>query len=216
MSCIRLYTGQDISCLPIQKKYYQQVVLVNKSDVSTWVVDSRTPQEEMPFPTLSNYAHRIRFSLKPGKTGFLFQGLQNGNGYFAIFSKEIDENIPQYSHTIQLPIFGVSESTKLILKTLDYAQYFAAIQYTDGTVEIYGFENGLTTDDYDYDPQNNGGGSFINLISPENGMEDEPPFIYVPLTGTANEDFNNLFVDIEDIELGSFNDDFNNDFDITL
>src|SRR5690606_14491773 len=101
-------------------------------------------------------------------------------------------------------------------RSSDLAKYFAAIQYTDGTVEIYGFENGLTTDDYDFDLQNNGGGSFINLISPESGMEDEPPYIYVPLTGTANEDFNNLFVDIPDVNIGDFNDDFNNDFDIAL
>lgn len=215
MSCLKLYRGQDISCLPIQKKYYQQVVLINKSDVANFVIDSRTPQEESPFPNFSSFSHRIRFSLKTDKEGFLFRGLPNGNGYYALFSKEIDENIPQYSHTIQLPIFGVSETTKLILKTLDVASYFAAIQYTDGTVEIYGFENGLTTDDYDYDPQNNGGGSFINLISPDNGMEDDPPYIYIPLIGNSSSDFDILFKNIPDVNIGSFNSDFNADFDIT-
>ena len=37
------------------------------------------------------------------------------------------------------------------MKSLDLAKYFAAIQFMDGTVEIYGFENGLTTDDYEFD-----------------------------------------------------------------
>ena len=59
------------------------------------------------------------------------------------------------------------------------------------------------------------GGSLINLISHENGLEDDPPYIYVPLTGSANQDFNNLFENIVDVDLGDFNDDFNNDFDIT-
>ena len=154
--------------------------------------------------------------LKPDKTGYLFRGQQNGNSFSATFSKEIDDNIPQYIHTVQLPIFGANEGIKVLLKTLDLAKYFAAIQYMDGTVEIYGFENGLTTDDYDFDLQGNSGGSVISLISPESGMEDEPPYIYIPIEGTANEDFNNLFVDIPDVNLGDFNSDFNSDFDITI
>ena len=208
MSCIKLFSGQDVSCQSNFKKYYQQVVLVNKDDVLSYVISSK-------ITTASDNPHRIRFKLKADKRGFLFRGLQNGNGYFATFSKELDDNIPQYVHSLQLPIFGVGENTKNILKTLDVANYFAAIQYMDGTVEIYGFENGLTTDDYDYDPQNNGGGSFVTLISPESGMEDEPPYVYVPINGSATDDFNNLFEDIIDVELGDFNDDFNNDFDIT-
>ena len=107
---------------------------------------------------------------------------------------------------------GANEETKVILKHLDFAEYFAAIQYMDGTVEIYGFENGLTSDDYDFDLQTNGGGSFINLVSPESGSEDMPPYVYSPLTGSATEDFNNLFADISDVKLGDFNYDFNNDF----
>lgn len=212
MSCLKLYSGQDYACDAIFKKYYQQIVLVNKADVLNYVING---------PSLTQYdsgielKNRIRFNLKPGKKGFLFRGPENGSGYFAMFSKEIDDNIPQYIHQLQLPIFGASEKTKGILKTLDVANYFAAIQYMDGTVEIYGFENGLTTDDYDFDLQNNGGGSFINLVSPESGMEDNPPYVYVPVVGTANKDFNKLFEDIPDGYLGDFNDDFNDDFDIT-
>jgi hypothetical protein len=213
MSCIKLYSGQDVSCRSNYKKYYQSVVLVNKSDVESFVINSTIGSEIGT--GFTNYLHRIRFSLFAGKTGYLFRGQPNGSGYFATFSKETDDNIPQYIHSIQLPIFGAKESTKVLLKTLDLANYFGAVQFTDGTVEIYGFENGLTTDDYDFDLQNNGGGSFITLISPENGMEDEPPYIYVPLDGDANTDFNNLFVDIPNVELGDFNNDFNNDFDIT-
>lgn len=215
MSCARLFRGQDLSCGTFAKKYYQQVVLVDKSDVRDFVISSNISTEIGGIGS-GIYQHRIRFSLYPGRTGYLFRGQQNGNSFFATFSKEIDDNIPQYIHTVQVPIFGASEQTKVLLKTLDMAKYFAAIQYMDGTVEIYGFENGLTTDDYDFDLQGNSGGSIISLISPENGMEDEPPFIYVPIGSTANDDFNNLFVDIPDVNLGSFNSDFNNDFDIAI
>jgi len=192
------------------------VVLVNKADVRDFVITSTISASEVINPGFSDYQHRIRFSLFPSKTGYLFRGQQNGNSFSATFSKEIDDNIPQYIHTVQLPIFGANEGIKVLLKTLDLAKYFAAIQYMDGTVEIYGFENGLTTDDYDFDLQGNSGGSVISLISPESGMEDEPPYIYVPIDSTANEDFNNLFVNIPDVNLGDFSDDFSDDFDITI
>ena len=213
MSCVKLYRGQDITCQSNYKKYYQQVVLVNKDDVKNHVITSNVPT----YSGKSNIStlHRIRFYLKPGKKGYLFRGPENANTYLATFSKETDDNIPQYVHSVQLPIFGAKESTKVILKTLDFAKYFAAVQYMDGTVEIYGFENGLTTDDYDYDLQGGGGGSILTLISKDNGMEDDPPYVYIPTDGNANEDFNNLFVDIPNVVLGDFNDDFNDDFDIT-
>lgn len=211
MSCLKLYGGQDTACKSIYKKYYQQVVLVNKDDVASFVIQT------IDFNYNGAYVppHRIRFFLKEDKTGYLFRGPENGNNYFATFSKELDDNIPQYLHNVQVPVFGAMESTKALLKTLDLAKYFAAIQFMDGTVEIYGFENGLTPDDYEFDLAGGGGGSFINLVSLDNGLEDDPPYIYIPLTGSANTDFNNLFVNIPDVELGSFNDDFNSDFDIT-
>src|SRR5690606_11289674 len=180
MSCARLFRGQDIACTTLFKKYYQQVVLVNRADVRDFVITSTMPTNGGSIGG-SIYSHRIRFSLFPDRTGYLFRGQQNGNSFFATFSKEIDDNVPQYIHTVQLPIFGATESIKVLLKTLDLAKYFAAIQYMDNTVEIYGFENGLTTDDYDFDLQGNLGGSSITLISPESGMEDEPPYIYVPI-----------------------------------
>ena len=212
MSCVNLYTGQDNTCKQIFKKYYQQIVLVNKNDVESYVISSNIKIGSF---TSSQKTNRVRFSLKTDKKGFLFRGPEKGSNYLATFSKETDDNIPQYMHNVQLPIVGAGEETKNILKTLDLSVYFAAIQFMDGTVEIYGFENGLITEDYDFDLTGGAGGSLINLISHENGLEDDPPYIYVPLTGSANTDFNNLFENIVDVDLGDFNDDFNNDFDIT-
>lgn len=210
MSCINLYMGQDYACKTPYKKYYQQVRLINKDDVLSYVLNGAV--------TLQDYLkikNRVRFSLKEGKYGFLFRAPENGTNYFATFSKETEDNIPQYLHNVQVPIFGAEEETKSLLKTLDNGRYFAAIQFMDGTVEIYGFHNGLTTDDYDFDLQGGGGASFINLVSKENGLEDDPPYVYVPLTGTAGEHFDTGFRDIPVVELGDFNDDFNSDFDIT-
>lgn len=214
MSCIKLHSGQDSACKTWAKKYYQQIILVNKDDVLNFniLLQKVGLAEDVFGPGFSGYVHRIRFQLKPEKTGFLFRGSENGVSFFATFSKQNSENIPQYKHDLQLPVFGATEETKGILKELDNADYFAAIQLTDGTIEVYGFENGLTSSDYTYDVQGNLGGSFIPLQSKD--LEDEPPYIYN--SETPEQDFNNLFQDVQLVDLGSFNNDFNNDFDINL
>lgn len=214
MSCITLYKGQDSTCQTYANKYFQQAVLINKKHVKAFEVN-RGVGTDISFPDEIS-KNNIRFQLLEGERGILFRGNERGDSFNAMWSMEREDYIPQYIHEVQLPIFGVKESTKVILKSLDESEYFAAVQYRDGTVEIFGFDNGLKTDSYDFEPQGNGGGSIIELISSENGMEDDPPYVYVPIgDNTATEDFDNLFEDIDDILLGSFNDDFNDDFDIT-
>lgn len=216
MSCFELFKGQDANCVSWGKRYYQQVVLVNKSYIDEYSFQtaaySTSPSVGLDSgyvdPDTINYRHRINFNLKQSTRGVLFNGELNGLSYFANFSKEIEDNIPQYNHFLQLPIFGASEKTKYTLKTLDFGDYFAAIQFNDGTVEIYGFENGLTSGDYTYDLQGNLGGSIISLESRD--LENDPPFVYY--SNNPNEDFNNLFQYLEPVTLGDFNDDFSNDF----
>lgn len=209
MSCINLRQGQDSSCNTYARKYYQQVVLVNKSDVKNVLIV--TPSTDFDDEFTCRY--RISFQLYEGKTGYRFTSTDKGNNVFAMFSKSVKEGFPQYKHTVQLPIFGVDEKTKCVIDQLDFAEYFAAVQYQDGTVEIYGYEFGLKTEDYEYNPANNNGGSLINLSSDEDGLEDEKPFIYISgIDGNESIDFDNNFSENPDLPTGDFNDDFNNDF----
>lgn len=190
MSCITLYKGQDSTCATYAKKYYQQVVLINKAHVKDYDINVGFSDVTTDDRIIYN---RIRFNLKDGKKGILFRGNERGDSFNATWEKEDDNFIPQYIHIVQLPIFGVTEDTKIILKSLDVTEYFAAVQYHDGTVEIYGFENGLKTDKYSFEPQGNDGGSVIELASSEFGLEDNPPYIYKPLSGSASDDFDDLF-----------------------
>lgn len=210
MSCIQLHSGQDLTCRSWAKKYYQQIVLVNKDDVEDF--DIKTFKILADSFERGLYRHRISFSLFEGKKGFRFRGSENGISYRADFSKQTVDNIVQYDHNLELPIMGATEETKGILKELDNANYFAAIQFMDGTVEIYGFDNGLTTGNYTYDLQGNLGGSFIPLQSRD--LEDEPPYVFY--SDDPNQDFNELFENSTVDDLGSFNDDFNHDFDVTV
>lgn len=205
-SCIKLRNGQDSTCTSYAKRFFQQAVLINKSDVEEHVILS-------PYNTIDgDYVcrYRIAFKLYEEKKGIRINASENGNSIFGMFSKSLNENIPQYKHSVQIPLFGISEETRCILEQLDNAEYFAALQYYDGTVLIFGFNYGLTTEDYEYDPANNGGGGLITLSSPID--EDDMPYVYFNATATEGEDFNNLFEGIENLPEGDYNNDFNDDF----
>lgn len=197
--CAEILNGLNLACeTGFVKKYYQQIVLINKVDVDDFVINSNVSE------------NNINFFLKSQKTGFLFIGSEIGNSFSASFTKSEERGIVYYTSKLTLPVMGVDESSKSILKQLDFSRYFAAIQFKDGTVEIHGFPYGLKTEGYTYEPQPTGGGN-ITLVS--RFPEYQPPFIYkCTRLGCENKDFNNLFSNNTEIIRGDFNDDFNNDF----
>lgn len=208
MSCVKLLAGLDVACLEVFNKYYQSIVILNRSDVSTFAIQS------------TDTRNRIAFNLKENKTGFLFRSNENSANLSANFSKKEKDGINLYTHKVQVPVVGVSEVIKVLLKQLDHSDCFAAIQFKSGEVEIYGFNYGLRTDDYDYQAQSSYGGAPINMSS--RYEEYDPPYIYYPVSfiGTGGPtpeeqaviDFDNLFSEIDEVINGDFNDDFNNDF----
>lgn len=203
--CEKLRSGLDMSCGNYSKKYYQQAVLVNRSDVQNKLILLSTTDIS------DNYTcrHRVLFDLLPDKNGFRFTLGENATSIYGTADKTILEGIPQYSHSVNIVILGVDEPTKCLLTQLDSADYFVALQFYDGTVEIFGFEYGMTTSDWIYDPQNTGG-SVIKLTSLEDSLEDSLPFVYYSDNPTL--DFDNNFADHEIDINGDFNNDFNDDF----
>lgn len=201
MNCIELMNGHDVACGSYARKYVQRAVLINKSAVDEYLILS---------PVEGECRYRIAFTLFEDLHGFLFTSPENGNNIFGKFSMVRKERLPQYKHSVQLAVMGVNESNRCVLDELDNAEYFAALQYYDGTVEIYGFTYGLQTVPYEYDPANNAGGGLIVLES--NVEEDDMPYIYFNGDGTETDDFDNLFEGIEGLPHGDFNDDFSDDF----
>lgn len=208
MGCITLKSGADYSCGGFAKKYFQQLVLVNRDDLLSWSVQI-TRKNLDGFE--SECRHRVRFQLKENKRGFRYTFPEKGSLVSGSFSKSEDNNRTEYSHKIQIALYGVNEALKCKLRELDNSDYFGAIQFMDGTVEIYGFEYGLKTNDYTYEAQAFNGGSVIELISDKDSLEDEAPLVYFS-NGNENEDFNNDFDSNPPIILGDFNNDFNEDF----
>jgi len=204
MSCVKLMSGLDIACEPLFTKYYQNIVLINKSDVESFIV--------------TNYDgfNNVRFSLKAGKTGYAFNLPPAASNLSASFSKSEEQGIPVYSHLCSLPIAGTTENIKVILKQLDQTLVFAAIKFMGGSIEIYGWDYGLKTDSYDYQPQGGIGGAIIPLRS--SFSEYDPPYMYnvKDERGAAaiDEDYENNFANIPNVNTGDFNNDYNDDFNI--
>lgn len=207
MTCFKLRQGLDLNCPPRFNKYFQQVVLVNREDVlNKRIVTSYTSIEDV-----YTCRHRVLFNLKEGATGYRFSVNENATSIFANAEKTVSEGIPQYMHNVAVILGGVTEEIKCLLEQLDYGDYFAALQFSDGTIEIFGFEFGLSTNTYTYDGQ---AGNPITLKSPSESLENYLPFVYQSsVDGNEISDFNNNFSDIPFFENGDFNNDFNNDFD---
>jgi len=188
--CASLITGQNAVCSPPNRRYYQQAVLLKKDEILNYAVERTDFSQANP---TCKYA--VKFKLKPGKKGFLFSGSENGSSYFGTFDKSVsDLGFVQYKHNVNILVIGATEEAKCILEALDKGRFVVALQFTDGTIEIYGIENGLSTGDYTYDVQGGGGGSVIVLSSSENTPENYIPLVYKPQSGTdGTADFDALF-----------------------
>jgi hypothetical protein len=192
--CIDLMKGFDLECEGAKfRKYFQNVVLINRRDVKDFSINS------------SSILNSILFNLSATKTGYLFRTSENGGIINADFSKSEKNGIVTYEHKIEIAVTGINENSKTMLKQLDMANFFGAIQFKDGTIEIHGFDYGLKTANYTYTPQGLGG-AVISLVSKYS--EYDPPYVYAG----NDEDFDNLFADIPNFFGGDFNQDFSDDF----
>lgn len=186
--CGTLKNGQDASCVAPARRFYQQAVVINKQDIDTFTITTPTAED----PTC---AYTVEFSLKVGTTGYRFTGPESGSSYKGYFDKTLsDLGFVQYKHNAQILIVGSTEEAKCILDSLSKGKYIVAYQFTDGTVEIYGFENGLTTGDFTYDVQEGGGGTAIVLSSMDIAPENLVPLVYKSaVEGGEEADFDSNF-----------------------
>lgn len=186
--CAKLGNSLDVSCEAPVRKFFQQAVVINKADIEEYTISS-------PDPETGVCSYNVTFTLKPDTTGYRISGVQAGSSFFGSFDKSrSDLGYPQYIHNGSILIAGASEEAKCILDSLDKGSFVIAYQYTDGTVEIYGIENGMSTGDYTYDIQGGGGGTAIVVSSIEDSPERYLPLIYVSsVPGSEGADFDSAF-----------------------
>lgn len=184
--CAKLVNGLDFSCDAPVRKYFQQAVVINKSDIETYTKN---------LPDGETCAYTVNFTLKPGTTGYRISGANGGSNFFGSFDKSVSDNgYPQYIHNASMFIAGISEEAKCILDSLDKGQFVVAYQMTDGTVEIYGIDNGLVSTDYTFDVQGGAGGTPVVLSSLEDAPENYLPMLYESaIPGQEGADFDEAF-----------------------
>ena len=189
--CAELDGVVDLSCIKsLVKKYFQEIVIINFNDID------RTASVINQAGALCDYS--VSMVLKAGKRGVMLKLPENGNTIRGSYAKSTsDLGFIQYLQTVQILIAGVTKEIKCILDKLDRGRFVVAAQLADGTVEIYGYENGLTTGDYTFDLVEGGGGAKIPLQSKEAEQESMLPLIYKPaVPGSENADFNEQFSQI--------------------
>ncbi|MBT0552516.1 hypothetical protein D1Z97_03300 [Riemerella anatipestifer] len=187
--CSELTEGLNVSCQrSIPKRYVQKLVLINFNDIDR--VNS----------TVGNLGgascdYTVQMVLKEGKRGVLFQLPENGSSIKGFFAKSTTDNgFVEYLHQLQLLIIGASKEVKCKLDKLDHGRFVGVTLLSDGTYEVYGWENGISTGDYTYDIVEGGGGSIIPLQSDEKAKETMLPLVYKPASsGNADADFDSLF-----------------------
>lgn len=186
-------TGEiDLSCLRnIPKKYFQEVVIINKSDI------------DYTASVLGNLEatcdYTVQMVLKEGKKGVMFKIPETSGSIFGTAAKTTTDvtGLPQYLHLVQILAIGVGSQIKCLLDKLGRGKFVVAAQLADGTVEIYGWENGLSTGDFTIDMAGGGGASVVPLQSKDTEQESMLPLIYKPQTGgDANADFNEQFTQV--------------------
>jgi len=187
--CAELTGAIDNSCVRnFAKKYFQEAVFINLNDIDK----ENSVLGNIGGPTCD---YTIQMLLKSGKKGIQVKLPETGNAIKGFTGKSKDAyNNPQYLHQSQFLMLGASKETKCQMDKLDHGRFVVALQLTDGTVEIYGWENGLSTADYTFDLVEGGGGSLIVLQSDDTAQESMLPLVYKPQAlGDANADFNEQF-----------------------
>lgn len=187
--CSELKTGYDLSCKRnFAKGYYQEAVFINFNDID---------KSASVLGDLTGIAcdYTVQMLLKDTKKGIRIKLPDNGSTIKGWYDKTTnDRGIVEYIHRVQVLAMGADKETKCKLDALDHGKYVVGLQSTDGTVEIYGYENGISTGDYTYDITEGGGGGIIPLQTKETQAESMLPLAYKPQDGgDAVADFDSLF-----------------------
>lgn len=190
--CVELTGAIDNSCIrSTPKKYLQEAVIINFNDID---------KENSVVGGVGSLAcdYTVQMVLKDGKKGVKVRLPDTGNSIKGYVNKSKAENgWIQYLHQIQLLLLGASAEAKCTMDKLDHGLYAVALQQSNGTVEIFGYDEGLSTADYTSDITVGGGGNLVVLQSSEDAQESMLPLIYKPAAlGDANADFNEQFENV--------------------
>lgn len=188
--CLSFFADRDYACLrDFISKFYQEAVLIKKKDIATLI-------KSIPSAEATDCQYSItELTLATGLSGFRIKLDGSASVIKGYVSKSKDDKgMVQYLHKVDVLAGGISEQDMCNLDALDHELWVVALQAVDGTVIIYGADNGLTTADYEYDIVANAGAVTLTLQSDETAQERYLPLVYFNTdAATTNADFNDKF-----------------------
>lgn len=190
--CAQLKDGLDLSCSRPTGKYYQQVVLMNYSDINPETVVAPWLED---YPTAEDCQYFVQFELENGATGFRFTFPERSTSVFGTADYDNSEQgYPTFIHNLNMLVASATEAQKCILDAILKGSFVAAAQLYNGVVEIYGLQYGLYAQAVTIDGQTNAGATPIILSSIEGSEENFLPLVYKPqVGGDAIADFDDNF-----------------------
>mgnify|MGYP003582858913 CR=1 FL=1 len=186
--CAEITGEVDLSCVrTLPKKYFQEVVVINFNDIDRAASTVNA--------TDASCDYSVSLVLKEGKKGVMIKLPESGGTIKGTYAKTTsDLGFPQYQHVVNILLAGITAEIKCKLDKLDRGKYVIATQLADGTVEIWGYENGLGTGDYTWDIVEGGGATVIPMQSREGEEESMISLLYkAAVPGGENADFNEQF-----------------------
>lgn len=185
MVCAKIIEGQKI-CGVEHRKYIQKVLLINREDVEKYTFDE----------------YGLDFNLKNNRSGFSFENNNRAFTHRAGFLSSV-EWVDRYLHFVTFILKGTE--AKKIIPTLILSDCFAVVKFSDETIEVYGFWNGLRLNSSDYDLQNNSGVVAIRL---ESIIEEAfPPYNFIGDSSLFDKDFEEIFTFINEENIIFTNED---------
>jgi hypothetical protein len=197
-TCGNIFTGQSISCTDKPTGGIEQrIVLLNRADIdlTASTVDSTL--------TATAGTHKVTsLACKSGKTGYEFSSYTDKRLFSAAFNINRNEDAPNdYTHTLSLRAFDLSEASLVMLKALgEGAEVVAIIEYNDkGASEanafgVYGWSKGLKVGEMTFNSNENKGTVLLTMASQEPDLEPFPPMLYSDTDyDTSLAAFDNLF-----------------------
>lgn len=184
--CGTIKSGLDFTCSSAPSKYFQQVVIINRSDIAEYTVNTSETGETCN--------KNVQFTLKPGKVGYRFSLPENGSAVSGGYDvSRNDFGFSTFLHRVNLALTDATEAEKCNIEGMVKGSFVAAIQRGE-IVEIYGIQNGLSAADFTSDPQANSGFVQISLQSLEGSLEPNVPLVYKSeVPGQEVEDFDSNF-----------------------
>lgn len=190
--CALLKNGLDLSCERPVGKYYQQVVLINYSDIDPATIVAPWTDD---YPTEEDCQYFAQFVLEDDTSGFRFMFPEKSAAIFGTADMATnDQGYTTFLHHLNMLVASATEEQKCVLDAILKGKFVAAVQLMNGVVEIYGLQYGLFADDVTIDGQTNAGATPIILSSREGGEENTLPLVYKPQQGgDATADFDANF-----------------------